>query len=402
MPSRTLTAAAVARIKPPRGGQADHFDKSYPGLVLRCSYGGAKTWAYVFRLHGMQRRITLGRWPGMSLADARTAWREAHGIVSQGESPKHRRPAAADTFAAVVAEWLKRDQAENRSAADVGRSIERTVLPRWHDRMIATIKRRDVIEAIDAVADRGTPIAARRLHAHLHRLFKWSVGRGIIESNPMADLPKPGAETRRDRALTDAELVVVWKAADELGWPFGQAIKLLILTGARRTEIGALRWSEIQGDAIRLEGARTKNSYPHHIPLSAAAGRVIETLPHIADSKYMLTVTGDTPISGWSKAKALLDRVATEIHGRALPDWRLHDLRRTVATGLQKLGFSLQVIEAVLGHIGGSRAGVVGVYQRHSFDPEKRQALDAWARHVEALVEGKPAAVVPLRGRRRG
>jgi integrase len=396
MPSRTLTAAAVARIKSPKTGQADHFDKSYPGLVLRCSYGGAKAWAYVFRLHGMQRRITLGRWPGMSLAEARTAWREAHGIVSQGESPKHRRPAAADTFAAVVAEWLKRDQASNRTAGHVEQSIERTVLPRWHDRMIATIKRRDVIEAIDAVVDQGKPIAARRLHAHLHRLFKWSVGRGIIESNPMADLPKPGAETKRDRVLTDAELVVVWKGADEIGWPFGPAIKLLMLTGARRTEIGALRWSEIQGDTIRLEGARTKNSASHHIPLSAAAGRVIKDLPHIADSDYVLTVTGDTPISGWSKAKTLLDRASEEIHGRALPDWRLHDLRRTAATGLQRLGFTLQVIEAVLGHTSGSRSGIVAVYQRHSFDSEKRTALDAWARHVEALVEGKQ---LPLRRR---
>jgi integrase len=250
-----------------------------------------------------------------------------------------------------------------------------------------------VIEVIDRVVDRGAPVAARRLHAYLHRLFRWCVGRGIIEANPMADLPKTGSETRRDRVLTDDEVVAVWKAADTIGWPFGPAVKLLILTAARRDEIRSLRWSEIHGDEIRLEGVRTKNGEPHMIPLSAAALRLIENVPRIADSDYVFTVTGETPISGFSKTKTELDKEA------GLTDWRFHDLRRTAATGLQRLGVNLQVIEAALGHISGSRAGVVGIYQRHSFDAEKRVALDAWSRHIQMLVEGKPAAVVPMRKR---
>jgi integrase len=399
MPSRNLTVVAVERLKPPARGQADYFDGGYPGLVLRVSYGGAKTWTYMYRLHGRQCRMTLGRWPGMSLAEAREAWRTAHKLVTKGENPASARPVAADTFAAVAADWFKRDQASNRMAGEVKRAIERDIMPAWRDRLISTITRRDAVELIDRVVDRGSPVHARRLHAYLHRMFRWSVGRGIIDANPMTDLPKPGAETKRDRVLSDAELAAVWKSTDMVGWPFGPAIRLLMLTAGRRDEIGGLRWSEVDGDKIRLERDRTKNGEPHTIPLAPAALEIIEELPHIADSELVFTTTGKTAVSGWSKAKAQLDSAVVETIG-TLPAWHLHDLRRTLATGLQRLGFSLQVIEAVLGHIGGSRAGVVGVYQRHAFDAEKRQALDAWARHIEQITSGRQASVIPIsRGR---
>ena len=197
--------------------------------------------------------------------------------------------------------------------------------------------------------------------------------------NPATDLPKPASETKRDRVLSDDELIAVWNAARKIGWPFGDAIRLLILTGARREEIGQLKWSEIKGDVIALEGARTKNAAPQTIPLSLAASTVLQQAPRIADSKRIFTTNGQTAISGWSRAKTKLDELS------GVSDWRIHDLRRTVATGLQKLGVNLQTIEAVLGHTSGSRAGVVGVYQRHSFDAEKRAALDAWGAHVTAL-----------------
>jgi integrase len=395
MPSKRLTTATVERIRPPKEGQRDHFDQSHPGLALRISYGGSRTWVFFYRLHGAKlHRMTLGRFPEMSLAEARDAWRIGRKRISEGENPEGQRPVAADTFGAIFEDWLKRDQGSNRTAKEVRRAVEVDVMPAWRDRLIGTIGRRDVIERIDAVADRGAMIAARRLHAYLHRLFKWCVGRGILEVNPMADLPKPGQETRRDRVLSNAELAAVWKGTEKLGWPFGPIVKLLILTGARRTEIGALRWSEIEGDEIKLAGERTKNNEPHTISLAPLAVEIIEALPHI-DGGYVFSTTGKTPVSGWSKVKEALDKAAGP-----LPDWRLHDLRRTCATGLQRLGFSLQVIEAVIGHVGGSRSGVVGVYQRHAFGPEKRQALDAWARHVEQIVSGKSAKVVPI-GRRR-
>ena len=167
-----------------------------------------------------------------------------------------------------------------------------------------------------------------------------------------------------------------------MGWPFGDIIRLLILTGARRNEIGSLRWSEINGDVASLKGERTKNGEPHNIPLSKGAAIVLQRVPRIANSERVFTTNGKTSVSGWSRAKRKLDELSK------VKDWRIHDLRRTVATGLQRLGVNLQTIEAVLGHTSGSRSGVVGVYQRHSFDAEKRAALDAWGAHVLALTNG--------------
>ena len=278
------------------------------------------------------------------------------------------------------------------------RVIERDVNPAWGERLIAAISRRDAIELIDGVADRGAVTMARRLHSHLHRLFRWTAGRGIIETNPMADLPKVGAAVKRDRVLSDAELAVVWKAAEKTAWPFGPAYQLLTLCAARRDEIGSLRWSEIHGDEIQLPGERSKSGEPRIIPLSLAAAKLIDTLPHIGDHVFSPNGRG---ISGWSKAKRALDSTAAKLNGRPLEPWRLHDLRRTAATGLQRLGIGLQVIESVLGHVGGSRAGVVGVYQRHQFDAEKRIALEQWAREIDRIASGKKSAVVPITKRAR-
>jgi integrase len=395
MPTQTLTAAAVARIKPPKRGQLDYFDRGYPGLALRVSYGGARAWVYFYRLHGKLRRLSLGRHPGMSLVEAREAWRAARLAVSKGESPAHIRPTTADTFAAVADEWLRRDQQGNRSVREVRRVIGRDVNPVWGERLIAAIGRRDVIELIDGVVDRGATTMARRLHAHLHRLFRWAVGRGIIETNPMADLPRPGAAVKRDRVLTDAELAAIWKAAGKAAWPFGPAIKLLTLTACRRDEIGSLQWSEVHGDELRIPASRSKSGEPRVVPLSPAAAELIAALPRVGDRVLSANGRG---ISGWSKAKRALDAAAAEIAGAPLAPWRLHDLRRSTATNLQRLGVGLQTVESILGHVGGSRAGVVGIYQRHQFPAEQRAALEKWAAEIERIAAGQKAPVIHYAG----
>jgi integrase len=402
MPRIKITNAVLERLKPPAVGQVDYFDSAYPGLALRITAKGVKSWTYFGRVHGKIKRATLGRYPDLSLAKARRKAGETADAMRQGIDPaaakRAQRAAVRDNFEGVLTEWLKRDQAENRSHAEVKRLIERETLPAWRGRLMSTITRRDVLDCIDAVVDRGSPIMARRLHAHLHRLFRWSVGRGIITANPMEGMEKPGSETQRDRVLSDAELASVWRAAEKVGWPFGPVVRLLILTGARRQEIGGLRWEEIFGDKIELSGSRTKVGEAHTIPLSTVALDVIATLPRIGNSAYLFTTTGKTPVSGWTRSKELLDKAIIEFNdGRALSDWRLHDLRRTVATGLQRLGVGLQVTEAVLGHVGGSRAGIVGVYQRHEYAEEKKAALEAWGRFVQDMLTGVPAKVMPMR-----
>jgi integrase len=373
---KALTQIAVERMKPPAKGQLEVFDRGYAGLSLRVSYGGQKSWTYLYRVNGKLRRMTLGSYPAVSLADARKAWRKAREDVAAGRDPLGAR-SSKDDFATVAREWLARDQAKNRSIGTVTRAVERELIPVWGSRQINSISRRDVRALVEDIHKRA-PVMALRVQAYIHRLFRWAVNADIVEHNPAGGLFKPHVEQARERVLTHAELAALWDASSD-DWPFGDAMRLLILTGARREEIRSLRWSEIHGDKIVLEGARTKNGKAHAIPLSPPAQQILACVPRVVGSDYVFTKNGQSPFHGWSHWKAKLDELS------GVKGWRTHDLRRTVATGLQRLGVTLQAIEAVLGHVSGSRSGVVGIYQRHSFDAEKRAALDAWGEYIKSL-----------------
>ena len=378
---RHLTDAAVQRLRPPRKDSIEVFDLGYPGLALRIGMGGAKSFVLFYRYAGRLRRQTLGRWPAVSLGTARERWRQAREAIARGDDPGTKPGAVpALAFEAVVEEWLRRDvAARNRpsTAYHVHRLVECDLLPAWRGRRIDTITRHDVLVLTDSIVDRGAPTKARRVHVHAHRLFKWCVARGLITASPIAGLERPSAEPSRERVLANSELAAVWQAATD--WPFGHIVRLLVLTGARRSEIGHLVWGEVQGDMITLEGARTKSGKGHVIPLSSPALELLQSVPRIGDN-FIFTLNGLKPVSSWGQAKVRLDKRS------GVTGWRIHDLRRTTATGMQKLGVGLQTVEALLGHTSGSRAGVVGIYQRHDFAAEKRAALKAWGAHVMALV----------------
>ncbi len=374
MPKRALSDLTVKRAKPPTNGQVDIFDAGYPGFALRVSYGGGKSWVYFYRIGGRLRRRSLGTYPAVTLAEARQLWRDAKHQVSLGRDPGWQR--ASDlNFESVAREWLKRDQADKRSLKEVTRIVEKELIPKWGQRSIRDIRRHDILVLSDRIADRGATTMARRVVAYVHRLFRWAKSRDLIESNPATDLPKPGREVARDRVLNDAELAAVWKAAVEIGWPYGPAAQLLILTGARRAEIAELKWSEIHGNTIKLSGARTKNAEPHDMPLSEQALDVLSRMPRIAGSEY---VFGKPLRSGaWSNAKI-------KFSAAKIQPWRIHDLRRTVSTGMNELGTEPHIVEAVLGH---TVKGVAGVYNRAKYEAAKRAALKAWGAHVMALVQ---------------
>jgi len=211
-----------------------------------------------------------------------------------------------------------------------------------------------------------------------------------VDGNPCSGVKPPAKEKSRDRVLTDDELKAVWKAADELAWPFGRIVQLLILTGQRREEVAGTTWGEfnLETRVWKLPRGRVKNDAGHDVPLSVAAIELIKGLPRLRGCDLVFSTTGESAVSGFSKAKDKLDKKAD------VRNWRIHDLRRTVASGMARLGVNLPVIEKVLNHSSGSFAGIVGVYQRHSFADEKRQALEAWARFVTNLVEGKPTNIV--------
>ena len=337
MPTHTtITDAAATKFKLPAKDYVDHFDASHPGLALRVRKSGLRVWTYFFRLkngHVVQRRMSLGPFPSVGVAEAHDAWRKARDMVQAGRDPTvadSKLP--AKSFEGVFEEWLQRDQIAkgNKTATSICNRFRNHILPAWQGRLITDIDRRAALAVIDTIADTGKVIMARRVFGHLHRMFVWCVGRGIIETNPLQHAEKPGSETSRERVLTDAELVKVWNAADDLGPSFRDAFRLLVLTGARRTEISALRWDELTDGVIHLEGDRTKNGQPHNIPLSSVARKVMTlTKRH---QTYVFPGEFGGSITNWRTSKQKLDAVS------GVTGWTIHDLRRTVATGLQSLG----------------------------------------------------------------
>jgi integrase len=376
-----LSEAFIERLRPPKAGYTEVFDLGYPGLAFRVGHGGSKAFRLYYRGAGTVRARALGRWPEVSLAAARDQWRKTRESIAKGEAPRDSKPNGS-LFEHVIEEWLSRDMSQRNTAnsmKQVERMVDRDLLPAWRGRSVAAITKKDVLELLDATVDRGARVKANRLHAAMRRFFKWCAGRELITANPMNGLERPTKEVSRDRVLSDAELTAVWRGSS--GLPIHGAIaRLLILTGMRREEATALRWSEVKGDHIELSNGRTKSGAAHIVPLSAAAQELLGNLRRIAGSDFCFSLNGSKAVTGWSLAKKELDKAA------GVSDWRLHDLRRTMATGCQKLGVSLQTVESILGHVSGSRAGVIGVYQRHDFLAEKRVALEKWAKHVTKLV----------------
>ena len=349
-------------------------DSVATGLYLVVHPSGKETWAVRARLRSRVVKVGVGSALAIEVGEAREKARDMVRIIARGEDPRRAGRSVGDVFE----EWMRRDQARNRGAEEVRKLFERDVLPRHRGQAIGDLDRRAVRELVERVVDRGSPVMARRLQGHVHRMFQWAAGGALVDRNPIAAMPKPCGERPRDRVLTDNKLAAVWRACGDPGVALRPVREARHPDGrARHGEMAGLRWSEIDGDVVQLSFDRTKNGWPHTIPLSAPALAIVGGIRK--RGALVFSTNGETPPSGFSSAKRRLDGlVACEV---AEP-FTVHDLRRTVATGLQRLGERLEVIEAVLGHVGGSRRGIVGVYQRHAFDDEKRAALEYWARQV--------------------
>jgi integrase len=270
------------------------------------------------------------------------------------------------------------------------------VLPRWRGRDIKSITRRDVLDLLDTIADAGAPVMANRTLSAVRKLFNWAISRDIIEVSPVTRVGKPGAETKRERALSDVEIKRLWMALDALAYPFGLFLRFALVTAQRKGEIASLRWSDIN-EALRsweLPAAGTKGDRAHVVPLSPLACEILDDVPRIGE--FVFTTRGDGPLGGFSKAKQRLDRMldsggANRPPGssnmtceRLAEPWTIHDLRRTAATGMGRLGVSRFIIGRVLNHADRS---VTGIYDRHEYLNEKRQALEAWGNYLENIVD---------------
>jgi integrase len=387
---RGLTVRAVEAIRA-AADRREIADGYLPGLYLVVQPSGAKSWAVRYRHKGNTRKFTLGTYPAIDVKTARELGSKALRMVAEGRDPGQERAQARasqpDSIEATATQFIERHcQRVNRpkTARETERLLRRNVLPRWRGRNIDTITRRDVLDVLDRVVDAGAPIEANRVLAATRKMFAWAVARDIIAASPCAGLKPPSPERSRDRILNDVELRLVWLAADQIGWPFGPLVQMLVLTGQRRDEVGRMGWSEVDTEKRlwTLPRERVKTNQPHEVPLSTLAINILNSAPRIDDSNFVFCTTCTAPASGFSKAKRRLDALLPA----DMPPWRLHDLRRTAASGMARLGINLPVIEKVLNHASGSFGGIVGVYQRHSFADEKRQAIEVWARHVNDLV----------------
>ena len=393
-----LTVRSVETIRP-SAERREIPDGIMPGLYLIVQPSGAKSWAVRYRHQGQPRKHTIGSFPTVDLKTARLLGGKALRAAAEGRDPGREkmqsRAAKADSIDRVVEDFLERHVRRSnrpRSAQETERLLRLHVLPRWRGRTVHEITRRDVLDVLDRVVDGGAPIAANRALAAVRKFFNWCVARDVLSASPCAGVKPPTAERSRDRVLSDDELRLVWQAADQVGWPFGPLVKLLALTGQRRDEVGRMQWSELDLDKQlwTLPAERVKNNQPHHVPLSDAALAVLKDAPQIVGSPFVFTTNGIVPSSAYSRNKRRLDALLPA----DMSAWRLHDLRRTAASGMARLGINLPVIEKVLNHASGSFAGIVGVYQRHTFADEKRAALQAWGNVIAALIEGKHAESV--------
>jgi integrase len=348
-------------------------DSYLRGLYLIVQPTGAKSWAVRYRLGGKSHKHTIGAYPVFGLKEARDEAAKVLRSVSEGRSPKQ---AQAGSVGDAVEQFLERHARKTYRAKtlyEAERRLQLYVTDQWDNRKLDSITRADVRAVLDRIE---APVTANRVHSIVRKFFNWCLANDLIANSPAAGIARPNKETPRDRVLTDDELKAVWRAAEKVGHPFGSILQLLILTGQRRGEVAGMQWSEVAGDVWSLPRERVKNDRRHEVPLSKQAMAIIERAPRIGE-RYVFTLDGAIPYSGFR---------TTERLNAGIAPWTVHDLRRTTASGLARLGVSLVVIEKILNHVGGSLAGVVAVYQRHEYAAEKRAALQEWADHVERLV----------------
>jgi len=397
------------------------FDSELTGFGALATKTGMCSYFAEFRMRGAggsSKRVTLGKHGALTPDEARKRAKEELGKVAAGKDIAQERKDAraklkAGTFRDLSEEWFaakgkqpKTGEWRSRRWREVHAMIDQIVHPTLGRKAPDAITKAELSNLIKKTKENSHSVA-RRLYETLRPLFKWAVGEGKLESNPLVGLECPKPETPRDRFLKDAEIKALWQVATEQSWPFENVIKLLLLTGQRRDEVARMVWGEVNSDKHEwdIPKERCKNKKAHTVDLHPEAVRLLDRLGEPAaarrasNEEFVFSTTGRTPVSGYSKVKRRIDARMQEILGDKFQPWRIHDLRRTAASGMAALGFQPHVIERVLNHVSGAQGGLVSVYQRHEYRDERKRAIMAWGDEVMRIVGSKeaPSNVVPLR-----
>ncbi|WP_282129435.1 tyrosine-type recombinase/integrase [Roseobacter litoralis] len=380
---KKLTTKFIETRKPDPAKRVDYRDTVVPGLVLRVNKSGTKTFSFHKRINSKMKRLTIGQFGPFSLNDARERARQIHYEVETGRFEQNTgiEIEAKPTLGDVIPDYIeKHAKVHNRDWKRKKALLEK--FSTLHGMRIDQIKRADVVKACDTI-HKSAPVSANRALAHLKHLMGWCVERGMIEANPIAGMKPRAKEQPRERVLSDDELGVLWAVCDAEGYPFGDCMKLLILSGQRRAEVAEMMWSELDLEKRlwTLPSQRAKNGRQHTVPITDAMLDVLSRVPRFLGSDFVFTTTGKSPISGFGRVKKRLEKALPE----GTDPWIIHDLRRTMSTNMAQLGVPQPVTEALLNHKTGVVSGVAAIYNVYSYADEKRKALEQWNERIKKI-----------------
>jgi integrase len=391
-----ITAKVVAALKLPRGKtDAIYFCDDLPGFGIRLRTSGdrvRRTWVAQYRAHGRTRRVLIASAETVGAEQARAAAKKVLAKAALGEDPqaakiaeRQKQQRREHTLRAVVDDYLaaKLKEVRSRTYRELVRYLTGHFFEPLHATPIDQITRRDVAVRLSKIIAENGSISAGRARGALSAFYAWAMGMGLTEQNPTIGTIKPQDSKPRERVLADSELAAIWRASGDDA--YGKVLKLLILTAARRGEVGGMQWSELdlERGIWSLPPERTKNARAHTLPLSPVAIQIIQSIPRRADRDHLFGTHSTGGLAHWHAKHELDQRVGT-----AVAPWRLHDVRRTVATRMCDLGVAPHVVEELLNHHSGHRSGIAGIYNRSRYEREVKAAVALWADHIRTLIEG--------------
>jgi integrase len=387
MPRIRLTKTSIDAL-PASKSDVVYWDTGCPGFGVKVTPKGRKVFIVLYRTGGAGsklRKYTIGPYGRVTLHQARVAAQRVFAAKLDGRDPaaekrEAKRRVVADRVEDLLEAFIGQRLSQNRSGGEIARLLRREAGRPWVGRSIHEISKRDVVELVSAIEQRGAPVAANKTLKSIKTFLRWCVGRAVLDQSPAEGVPLPSKEVARDRVLDDEELARVILAARQIGGPYGGIVEFLALTGQRREEVARLQWEELDltQRLWTLPKSRTKNAKVHIVHLS---GQSMAVLKHVNQrGPYVFSLLGTKPFPGFSRAKRRLDQLS------GVTAWRLHDLRRTCVSGIARLGIAPHIADKILNHQSGTISGVAAVYQRHEFLSERQEALKRWAIHIAHVV----------------
>ena len=383
MPRIRLTKSAIDAL-PTSKSDIVYWDSGCPGFGVKVTPKGRKVFIVLYRNGGASsklRKYTIGPHGRVTLHQARVAAQKVFAAKLEGRDPaaekrESKRRMVTDRVVDLLESFIAQRLSQNRSGGEIARLLRREVGKAWTGKSIHEISKRDVVEAISAIEQRGAPIAANKTLKSMKTFLRWCVGRAVLDQSPAEGVPLPAKEVARDRVLDDLELARVILAARKTGGPYGGIVEFLALTGQRREEVARLTWEELDFEqrVWIIPKSRTKNAKAHVVHISEQSIDVLKRAHR--QGPLVFSLLGTKPFQEFSRAKSVLDQLS------GVSGWRLHDLRRTCVSGMARLGVAPHVADKILNHQSGTISGVAAVYQRHEFLAERQAALDLWGAHI--------------------